>query len=56
MNFFEFENKRFKGTWTKETIEELQNTEPNKDSGTPLGEEQAPYYCWRGTRLPQWFE
>lgn len=55
-SLFEFENERFGNVWDANTIEEIRKSEPQEGSGTPLGSEPAPYYCWRGSRIPQWFE
>lgn len=56
MDLFEYENQQFPGTWTDETIKELREYEPPKCTGTPLNEEPDCFYCWRGTRIPKWFE
>lgn len=53
MNFFEFENETFPGTWTEKTIKELKNNEPSNSSGSIRPDE---YYCWQGLKIPCWFE
>ena len=53
MNLFEFENSIFDDVWNDKTIKELQVYEPPEGTGTI---KQDTYYCWRGTRIPQWFE
>lgn len=56
MNLFDFENSIFGDVWNAKTIKELQEYEPPKGTGTPIGTEPDPYYCWQGSRIPQWFE
>lgn len=67
MNIFEYENKRFPGTWTAEDIKKLrdyrpperENTEmfPNVDRSDERWEiKPDEYYCWQGSRIPSWFE
>jgi hypothetical protein len=56
MNFFEYENSIFGDVWNEKTIKELQEHEPPEGTGTPIDSEPDPYYCWQGTRIPQWFE
>ena len=56
MNLLEYENSIFGDVWNGKTIKELQEYEPPKGTGTPIGTEPDPYYCWQGSRIPQWFE
>ena len=51
MNLLEFENQQFPGTWTEETIKELQEHEPPEGTGTPLGSEPPRYECYYGKYL-----
>ena len=56
MNLLEYENSIFGDLWNEETIKGLQESEPPEHTGTPLDAEPDAYYCWQGTRIPQWFE
>lgn len=56
MNLLEFENIRFPDTWNDKTIKELMEYEPPEGTGTAIDSEPNPYYFWRGSRIPCWFE
>ena len=55
-SLLDFENEQFPGTWTEETIKELQEYKPPEGTGTSHDNKPNPYYFWRGSRIPQWFE
>ena len=52
----DFENAQLPGTWNEETIKELKEYHPPEGTGTAHDDEPNPYYFWRGSRLPGWFE